>query len=120
MQENFRNKPELEFNAEFDKGLIQTPHARIITSHLLEMYPFFYQMLSESNLVEEYVEPLIKEQLELESNYREEGYPEVGVQEKAFNDVMASLVHKLRPFEDKETLNGYDLDTRSYIDTEEI
>lgn len=118
MQEEF--KTGIEFNPNYDAGLMQTPKALILMAHVQEMYPRVYKKLSEESSVEAYVEPKVIKQLDLESDYRLEGYPLTGVAEIALRDVLILIKNDLASFEEKEVLSQFDLDLNPIIYTEFI
>lgn len=120
MPKDFNQKQELELNFNYDKGLMQTAYARILMSHLEQVYPRVQKKMSETSMIEYYIEPKIMKQLLLEQEYRDQGYPLNGVQELAFNDVTAAIKIELVPYEDEEYLNEFDLDIHPVIDTETI
>lgn len=120
MSKDFNQKQDLELNFNYDKGLMQTAHARILMSHLEQVYPRVQKKMSETSMIEYYIEPKIMKQLLLEQDYRDQGYPLNGVQELAFNDVTAAIKIELVPYEDEEYLNEFDLDIHPVIDTETI
>ncbi len=120
MPKDFNQKQDLELNFNYDKGLMQTAYARILMSHLEQVYPRVQKKMSETSMIEYYIEPKIMKQLLLEQEYRDQGYPLNGVQELAFNDVTAAIKIELVPYEDEEYLNEFDLDIHPVIDTETI
>lgn len=120
MQEGFKREMEIEFNENYDKGLMQTAHARIMISHVEQMYPRVYQKLSINSTIERYIDPKINKQLLLEQEYRDQGYPLNSVQEIAFKDVVEFIKEELQAYEEKEFLHEFDLDIHPVIDTEEI
>lgn len=118
MQEEF--KTGIEFNPNYDAGLMQTSKAIILIAHVREMYPRVYRKLSDEGSVEAYVEPKVNKQLELECDYRYDGYPRTGVAEIALRDVLILIKNDLASFEEKEVLSQFDLDLNPIIYTEFI
>lgn len=120
MESNFNKNSNIEFNENYDKGLMQTAHARIMISHIEQIYPRVYENLSLNSMIERYIDPKINKQLLLEQEYRDQGYPLNGVQELAFNDISEFIKTDLKPYEKLELLSQFDLDIHPVIDTEEI
>lgn len=118
MQEEF--KTGIEFNPNYDAGLMQTPTAIILMDHVREMYPRVYRKLSDESSVEAYIEPKVIKQLDLECDYRLQGYPLTGVAEIALRDILILIKNELTSFEEKEVLNQFDLDMNPIIYTEFI
>ena len=110
----------IEFNLNYDVGLMQTPKAQILVNHVREIYPRVYRKLCEEDSVEAYIEPKLMKQLHLEFDYRLQDYPLTGVAEIALRDIMELIKWELLPYEEKERLNQFDLDIFPFIDTEEI
>jgi hypothetical protein len=67
-----------------------------------------------------YIEPKIIKQLELECDYRMQGYPINGLAEIARNDVYGMIKDELGPFEEKELVNQFDMDINPIIDSQSI
>lgn len=120
MKEEFKENAEIEFNDNYDRGLMQTPIARILMSHVEQTYPRVYKNMRRGCMVESYVEPKIMKLIDLEHDYRKQGYPNSGVEELALNDVLPLIKMELQPYEDAEYLEEFDLDINPIIDTEEI
>ncbi|TDE55381.1 hypothetical protein [Flavobacterium sp. GT3P67] len=112
--------PKIEFNSNYDLGLMTTPKAHVLIHHLKEIYPRVYKKLNEEGSVEPYLEPKLMKQLHLECDYRLQGYPLTGVVEIALRDVMQLIKCELQPYEEQELLNQFDLDINSIIYTELI
>lgn len=119
MEEKFK-VPQIEFNEQYDKNLIDSPYYRVLVSHLKEIYPLVYANLAQASLIESYLEPKVVKFLELEIEYQKEKYPLDGAKELAYKDVFIILASELQDHEKIEYLQLFDLDKNSFIDTEEL
>jgi hypothetical protein len=108
----------MEFNNNYDAGLVQTLIAQNLISHIKEIYPKVFNKLFTEGSVEAYVEPKVIKQLNLECDYRLQGYPLTGVSEIALRDIMQLIKWELQPYEEQGFLNQFDLDINSIIFTE--
>lgn len=119
MEEKFK-APQIEFNEQYDKNLIDTPYYRVLASHLKEIYPLVYAHLTQASLLESYLEPKVVKFLEFEIEYQKEQYPIDGAKELAYKDVFIILASELQDHEKIEYLEQFDLDKHSFIDTEDL
>ena len=110
--------PEIEFNNQYDINLIDTSSGRILISHVKEIYPRVYRGMNNEQIIESYTDPKVRKLMDLESEYRKQGYP--FPQEPALNDLFTLINDELQPYEDEEYLKEFDLDIYSIIDTEAI
>lgn len=118
MQEKIN--PKIEFNSNYDAGLMKTIKAEILIHHVREIYPRVFRKLCDEGSVEPYIEPKVIKQLHLECDYRLQDYPLTGVTEIALRDIIQLIKWELQPYEEQELLNQFDLDINSIIYTELI
>ncbi len=118
--ESSDERPKIIFNNNYDVGLMQTIKAEILIHHVREIYPRVFRKLCDEGSVEPYLEPKVIKQLDLEYDYRLQGYPLTGVAEIALSDIMQLIKWELQPYEEQERLNQFDLDIYLVIDTEDI
>jgi hypothetical protein len=116
--QNIEEKPQIEFNDNYDQGLMQTAYARIIISHIENVYPRVHKKMSYSSIIESYIDPKIMRQLYMEQEYRKQGYP--FPKELALNDLFVLINDELQPYEVEEFLSEFDLDICPVIDIETI
>jgi hypothetical protein len=116
MSPNPKEKPQIDFNDDYDQCLMLTAHARIIISHIKEIYPRVYRGMNHEQIIESYLDPKIRKLIDLEFEYRKQGYP--FPQEPALNDLFALINDELQPYEDEEYLKQFDLDIYPIIETE--
>lgn len=112
--------PKIDFNSNYDAGLMKTTKAEILVNLVKEIYPRVFRKLCDEDSVEPYIEPKVIKQLHLECDFRLQGYPLTGVAETAFRDIMQLIKWELEPHEEQERLNQFDLDIYPVIDTEDI
>lgn len=124
MEKEFNNPknelPEIQFNEDYSVGAVQSLKGKILIGHVEEIYPRVHKKLFLEGSLMAYIEPKIIKQLDLESDYREQGYPINGLAEIARNDIYAIIKNELEPYEQLELLNEFDLDIHPIIDTTTI
>lgn len=109
----------IELNYNYS-SLVKTDKALLIKSYIEDTFPRVAEKLLIEGSLLPYVEPKLIKQVELECDYRFQGYPLNGVEEIAFRDISLLINSELEPFEKKEMLNLFDMDLHVYIDTETI
>ncbi len=92
------NQPEIEFNYHYSVGVVKSLKGKILIGHVEEMYPRVHEKLYLEGSLMPYIEPKIMKQLDLENQYRMQGYPINGLAEIARNDVYSSIKDELGPF----------------------
>lgn len=98
------NLPEIEFNYDYSVGVVKSLKGKILIGHVEEMYPRVYEKLYLEGSLMPYIEPKIMKQLDLENNYRLQGYPINGLAEIARNDVYILIQDELSEYEEIELL----------------
>lgn len=114
------NLPEIELNYDYSVGAVQSLKGKILIGHVEEMYPRVHEKLFLEGSLMPYIEPKIIKQLELECDYRMQGYPINGLAEIARNDVYSMIKDELGPFEEKELENQFDMDIHPIMDSQSI
>ena len=114
------NMPEIELNYDYSVGAVQSLKGKILIGHVEEMYPRVHEKLFLEGSLMPYIEPKIIKQLELECDYRMQGYPINGLAEIARNDVYSMIKDELGPFEEKELENQFDMDIHTIMDSQSI
>jgi hypothetical protein len=99
MQKEF---PEIEFNNDYSIGVVRSLKGKILLGHVEEMYPRVYIKMYLEDILMPYIEPKIIKQLELEGDYRMQGYPITGLVEIARNDVYIWIQDELDEYEENE------------------
>jgi hypothetical protein len=99
MQKEF---PEIEFNKDYSVGAVQSLKGKILLDHVEEMYPRVYEKMYSEGVLMSYIEPKIIKQLDLECDYRLQGYPINGLAEIARNDIYMWIQDELSEFEEHE------------------
>jgi hypothetical protein len=114
------NQPDIELNYDYSVGVVKSLKGKILLDHVEEMYPRVHEILFLEGSLMPYIEPKIIKQLELECDYRMQGYPINGLAEIARNDVYGMIKDELGPFEEKELVNQFDMDINPIIDSQSI
>jgi hypothetical protein len=114
------NQPEIEFNYDYSVGVVKSLKGKILIGHIEEMYPRVHEKLFLEGSLMPYIEPKIIKQLELECDYRMQGYPINGLAEIARNDVYNMIKDDLGPFEEMELAKEFDMDIHPIIDSQSI
>lgn len=115
-----KNQPEIEFNYDYSVGAVQSLKGKILIGHVEEMYPRVHEKLFLEGSLMPYIEPKIIKQLELECDYRMQGYPINGLAEIARNDVYNMIKDDLGPYEEMELAKEFDRDIHPIIDSQSI
>lgn len=116
LKQIFMVNPKINFNDQYDINLINTSTGRIILSHVKEIYPRVYIGMNQYQIIESYLDPKIRKLIDLELDYRKQGYP--FPQEPALNDLFVLINFELQSYEDEECLKEFDLDIYLVIDTQ--
>lgn len=111
------NQPDIELNYDYSVGVVKSLKGKILLDHVEEMYPRVHEILFLEGSLLPYIEPKIIKQLDLECDYRMQGYPINGLAEIARNDVYSMIKDELGPFEEKELVNQFDMDINPIIDS---
>lgn len=114
------NQLEIEFNYHYSVGVVKSRTGKILIGHVEEMYPRVHEKLFLEGSLMPYIEPKIMKQLDLENQYRMQGYPLNGLDEIARNDVYSMIKDELGPFEEMEIAKEFGMDINPIIDSESI
>ncbi len=96
------SQPKIEFNENYNLSLVQTSKGKILRSHLEEMYSRVAEKLLIEGSLLAYIEPKLIKQVELECDYRMQGYPINGLAELARNDIFMLIQDELSEYEENE------------------